>query len=434
LPVTSRTAKIAAASLAGLTSLALAGLAISGPALAGTTTAAHRSAGSRPADHHSSSFKVSIVINGADLSHTFTPAGSTTPETEHLTSPDDVAILGHDLFTTFQNGVGPQGQPSADGNDDSTIVEFTPNGHVVNQWDLVGKCDGLTGDPQRHIVIATIDEDANSSLYTIAPGAKPGAQLVHYQYNSNPLPHHGGTDAISIYHGLILISASAPGTVPATPTAPNPAFPAVYVAHLDPSTQVATMTPLFYDEANATVANTNASNYGQTTQLALTDPDSNEVVPASGPRFAGDFMLTSQGDMEQIFVEHGGKQFGHGHDSGKLGSKLAVLKLTNSVDDTAWAGRSGFLIAASTSTSTVDMVTGPFRLGTIFTAVTPCDANDAPATCPAPGFPPNYLGTLNPWTGQLTAVTTTGATLEPQGMLFIESGHGHGHGHHHHGH
>lgn len=307
-----------------------------------------------------------------------------------MSSPDDITFLGHDLFTAFQNGVGPQGQPSSDGNGDSTVVEFTPSGHVVNQWDLVGKCDGLTADPQRGILIATIDEDANSSVYTIAPGAKPAKQVVHYSYNANPLPHHGGTDAISIYHGRILVSASAPGTVPATPAAPQPTFPAVYVLKFHPGKHIATVRPLFYDEADATVANVDATDYGQQTQLALTDPDSNEVVPASAPRFAGDFMLTSQGDMEQIFVLRNGKP-GHGKRGrhgkqgghGKLGTRLAVLRLSDSVDDTAWVtSRIGAIFAASTSDGTIDMVTGPFTPGTIFTAVTPCDANDAPATCP----------------------------------------------------
>jgi hypothetical protein len=41
----------------------------------------------------------------------------------------------------------------------------------------------------------------------------------------------------------------------------------------------------------------------------------------------------------------------------------------------------------------------------------------APATtgAAAPGFPPNYLGTLNPWTGVLTAVPLAGAPYEPGG-------------------
>ena len=42
------------------------------------------------------------------------------------------------------------------------------------------------------------------------------------------------------------------------------------------------------------------------------------------------------------------------------------------------------------------------------------------ATCPAPrGFPANYLGALNMSTGHITLVTTRGATLEPQGMIFV---------------
>jgi hypothetical protein len=88
-----------------------------------------------------------------------------------LASPDDITVLGHHIFTA------------------------------------------LTADTQLGLLIATIDEDAHSSVYTITPTAPPGKQLVHYHYNLNPLPHHGGTDAISIYHGLILVSASAPGTV-----------------------------------------------------------------------------------------------------------------------------------------------------------------------------------------------------------------------------
>ena len=65
------------------------------------------------------------------------------------------------------------------------------------------------------------------------------------------------------------------------------------------------------------------------------------------------------------------------------------------------------------------MVTGPFSAGLVFVAVTPCDADNAPATCPAPGFPPNYLGALNPWTGHISRVPVTGPSLEPQGMIFI---------------
>ena len=52
--------------------------------------------------------------------------------------------------------------------------------------------------------------------------------------------------------------------------------------------------------------------------------------------------------------------------------------------------------------------------------MTPCDANDAPAACPAPGFPPNYLATDNLKTGTLTAVKTCGPRVHPQGMIFVK--------------
>ncbi len=58
-----------------------------------------------------------------------------------------------------------------------------------------------------------------------------------------------------------------------------------------------TYTSLFPDDATAESANT-----GQPTTLALTDPDSNTVVPESSPRFSGDFMVDSQGGLQQIYV------------------------------------------------------------------------------------------------------------------------------------
>jgi hypothetical protein len=376
--------------------------------IAGTTTASAAPARAGAHAWPTQRYLVRPILFGSKLKHTFIPAGSTTPRTEPLTQPDDITHIGGDLFSGFQNGIGPQGQASTDGNLDSTIVEYTPAGRVVQQWDIQGKCDGLTADPALHLVIATVDEDANSSIYTITPGAPAGAQIVHYRYNDSPLPHNGGTDAISIYNGLVLISASAPGTV--GKAAPQPAYPAVYSVTFDRASLVATVKPLFYDEAPATVANVNSTEFGKVVRLGLTDPDSNEVVPQNAFRFAGDFMLTSQGDKEQIFTGL----------RGGLGRNLTVLRLTQSVDDTAWASsRSGALFADDHDGDTVDMVTGPFHVGSVFVAVTPCDANGAPATCPAPGFPPNYLGSLNPWTGQISRVSISGPNPEPQGMIFI---------------
>jgi hypothetical protein len=344
------------------------------------------------------------ILSGQSLHHWYTRAGSSQQHRESLTQPDDITMIGGNLFTGFQNGVGPQGQPSTDGNRDSTIVEFRPNGTVVRQWDIRGKCDGLTADPYTGQVIATVNEDANSSLYSIDPVS---GRVTHYSY-SRPLPHHGGTDAISFYHGQMLISASAPGTTGAA--APNPAYPAVYSVILDHARHVAFFRALFYDESRATAAN--GPHFTKTVTLGLTDPDSNEVVPPFAPRFGGDFMLTSQGDKEQIYVHGAGTWYQH----------LLVLALSQSVDDTAWATAwHGAFYATDHDGDSVDVIAGTFWPGTALVAVTPCDASNAPATCPGPGFPANYLGQLNMYTGQITPVKLRGASLHPQGMIFVAS-------------
>jgi hypothetical protein len=274
-----------------------------------------------------------------------------------------------------------------------------------------GKTDGVTADPKAGDVIATVNEDANSSLYTITPGAAPGDQVLHYAYNE-PLPHNGGTDAISIYHGRILISASAPGTTGTLP-APQPTFPAVYSVRLDPRTAVATVSPMFFDKSSALVANVGDPSFGEPVALALTDPDSNEVVP-SGARFGGDFMLTSQGDQEQIYMSSTGW--------GAAKPALRVLNLSQSVDDTAWpTSSSGTLYSTDSSNDSVDAITGPFRSDQPLVVATPCGANSAPATCPAPPqYPANFLAALDPWTGAVSPVKTQGATYTPQGgLLFV---------------
>jgi hypothetical protein len=352
----------------------------------------------------SPTYNVKTILSGKSLHHWYTKAGSKVRHSEALRQPDDITRIGKDLFTAFQNGVGPQGQASADGNRDSTIVEFTLSGVVVNQWDIAGKCDGLTANGAAGLVVATVNEDAHSSLYTIDPFT---SQIVHYSY-ARPLPHRGGTDAISFYNGLMLISASAPGTTGAA--APNPSYPAVYVVTLNEPKHLARFRPLFFGESHATAAN--GPHRGQAVKLGLTDPDSSEVVPGFESRFAGDFVLTSQGDREQVYVNAPGSKHQH----------LWVLKLSQSVDDTAWSTSwHGSFFATDHDGNAVDVIQGSFWPGTAFVAVTPCDANNAPAACPGPGFAANYVGHLNLYNGQITRVSLRGAALHSQAMIFVAS-------------
>jgi len=335
------------------------------------------------------------IVFGELLKHSFQPGGTGAMQTERLSQPDDIAAAGGHLYVGFQNGVGSQGEPSGSGNLDGTLIEITPAGHLVKQWDVTGKIDGMGSDPATGRVFLSVNEDSKSSLYVLS-----GGTITHYTYTQSPLPHMGGTDAISVFNGKILISASAPGT---SGTAPKNA-PAVYVVTLNATAKTAALAPFFAINASATAVN--GTNAGQTVALALTDPDSNTVVPSGSPSFAGDFMLNSQGDLELIF-------------SDSTSQTLKVLKISQSVDDVAWAtSATGTLYATDSSADTVDAITGPLKPGTAYTAVTPCNANSAPTTCPAPpAWPVNSLGTINLTTGAVTTVYH--GPMTPKGLVFV---------------
>jgi hypothetical protein len=321
-------------------------------------------------------------------------AGSTT-----LSKPDDITSMGGSLFVSWQNGVGPQGEPATNGNLFSTIAQYSNSGHLLNSWQLKGRCDGMTADPQHERIIATVNEDANTSLYVIKPEADAGQQLTHYTYSPNPPVHGGGTDAPHIYKGQIFISASAPGDVTA---------PAVYRATLSGTT--ASLAPVFSDNSSAIVANTNDPLHGTSVALALTDPDSNNVVPRSSPRFGGDFVLDSQGDGQQVYAQR----------PGTAGQKLFLLNLSGAgnstaVDDTVWATSSEGTLFATDGSTTVYAIRGHFDVGTAFSSVSPANANTPPVT-PVP----NWLATLNLNTGQLSPVASV--TIHPKGLVFVAGG------------
>ena len=351
------------------------------------------SSSSPSASASSKTLNVKQIAFGTTLKHSYQPNGTGTAKTEHLTQPDDLVSLGGHIYAGFQNGVGPQGEVAPSGNLDSTLVEFTPAGSVVKQWDLAGKIDGLGADPATGQVIATVNEDSKSSLYTVS-----GGTVTHYAYSPSPLPHLGGTDAVAVYNGKILISASAPGTGGKAPAS----APAVYTVTLNSGTKTASAVPFFADNATATGVNT-----GQKVTLALTDPDSNMIVPSSVPQFGSEFMLNAQGDQELIF-------------SGASGHNLKVLKISQPVNDTAWAtSANGTLYTTDSGANTLDTITGAFKPGSVFTAVAPCNANSAPTVCPAPPkYPVNTLGTINLKTGAVSNAVVNGI-VAPKGMIFV---------------
>jgi len=308
-----------------------------------------------------------------------------------ITHPDDAARIGDRLFVAFQNSVpstgGTPGAPAGP-TTQSTVVELTMSGRLVTRWQLTGKCDGLAADPAHNRLIATVNEDGNSSVYTI--GLAGG--ITHLSYNADPLPHGGGTDAVSVVNGTIYTSGSAPTVL----------GPALYRVALSGRTARLVSTP-FFDSSVGMWANTGQT--GTRVTLALTDPDSTIAVPMVAPRFGGDFMVNSQGDQQQIYVS----------DIGTPAQRLRVLALSQSVDDTAWATTTtGSLVVTDSTNDTVDLVTGAFTVGRTYAGVTPADSNTPP-----PNPPANYLGTIALSTGMVSPLAVGGVSVVPAGLLFV---------------
>jgi hypothetical protein len=325
---------------------------------------------------------------------TFRAAPSTTPPT---TGADDITSLGHDVFIGWQNGVGPKGEPnSKTGQTTSRLVEYSSAGKPIASWELTGKIDGVGGDPSGHRVIASVNEDGNSSLYTITPSAPSGQQVRHYTYSPAPdsgstggVLTGGGTDTVTIFRGHIYVTASAPATVEAT---------AVFEAQLNPSTGIATLKATFEDSAKARDAVT-----GERFKLQLTDPDSSAVVPSTSPRFGGDFVLVSQGDQQLIFAR---RLTASSNDLTRL-----LLRRGNGragVDDVRWSeGRHGRLIVVDNGTGAVYAVSGDFKAGTAFGSLDTVGRN-ANTT---------EVDTIDLKTGQLTPFLTGLATAK--GLLWL---------------
>ncbi len=334
---------------------------------------------------------------GAPPGFTVTTFAGPPPTTPPTTGADDIASLGDDVFIGWQNGVGPKGEPnSTTGQTNSRLVEYSSSGKQIASWELAGKIDGLGGDPSQHRVIASVNEDGNTSLYTITPSAPEGQQVRHYTYSPAPdsgstggVLTGGGTDTVTVFRGQTYISASAPATIGAT---------AVFRAELNPATGIATLTPTFEDSSMARDAL-----HGEQVKLDLTDPDSSAVVPSTSPRFGGNFVLVSQGDQQLIFAC---RPTPSSNDLTRLllrrGDRHA------GVDDVRWSeGRHGRLIVVDNGTGTVYAVSGDFKAGTAFGSLDTV-GKDAKTT---------EVDTIDLKTGQLTPFLTGFSTAK--GLLWL---------------
>jgi hypothetical protein len=273
---------------------------------------------------------------------------------------DDLAFLEGHLFMGCQNTTLSNG-----GGGNSTLVEYTPAGAVVNVWSIKDKIDGMAADPLTHVVIVSLDEDANTHLATINPAAAAGQQVTYYTYSPDPrgastptaLRTGGGTDQVSVDSaGHILVTGSHAGTSTGTAV-----FKVVLTPPSSPTgTGTATLSPTFLDNATATNGNTGTG----TVKLALGDVDSGAIVPQSSPRFGGSYVITDQTALELVFANN---IFN--------GTGLTVLKTPFGLDDLLWTTSPGGTLYVvdkgptanlpKTSASALYKVTGPFATNTV---------------------------------------------------------------------
>jgi hypothetical protein len=284
------------------------------------------------------------------------------------TLPDDITQVDGLLYVGYQNGV-PSTGPASTGPQDSTLVAYKPDGRVVRQWQLRGKIDGLAGDPRRHRVILTVNEDNHSALYVVqVPGTKHSGEVFRHSYRPQPdakstggLSTGGGTDAVSVLpDGTIVVSASAP-------SAPNAT--AAFKVILSAKHGNAHLKPTFADNATATSALT-----GKPVTLALTDPDSNAVVPAGVSPYGGQFVLASQADQQLVFAKSiTGHTFGPANLTQlPLSHASGTTTTAAGIDDVRWTAATGgtlYIVDQKAGNGAVYKVTGPFKAGEAFASL-----------------------------------------------------------------
>ena len=315
--------------------------------------------------------------------------------------PDDITSLDGHVFVGWQNGVGTKGESAPKTHVlNSLVVEYSSRGRILGKWSLTGKIDGIAGDAALDAVIATANEDGNSSIYTIKPTARPAAQAHHYAYSPAPDSSHkggvftgGGTDSVVVRGGAIFVSASNPSTKKAT---------ALLRVSLGRN-GIAKLSATFADDADATDAFT-----GARVKLAITDPDSNALVPGNPGQYAGDLVVDGQADQQLVFAS--------GVSSGHISLTRLLLSHTDpttsvdtpaGVDDVRWAqSASQTLYIVDNGANRIYSVKGPFNPGDAFASLdTLGKASDG-----------TEVDSLNPGSGEMTPFVT--GLKASKGLLF----------------
>ncbi|MBV9386596.1 MAG: hypothetical protein JOZ78_09235 [Chroococcidiopsidaceae cyanobacterium CP_BM_ER_R8_30] len=294
------------------------------------------------------------------------PAGSS--------APDSITVSGNNVFIGYGDFHAPDGSDSLN----STVVEYSTSGQLLNSFTVPGHNDGLRVNPTDGQLWALSNEDANPILTIINPST--GGQ-TQYTFPS-PTPHGGGYDDLAFLNGQVFISASNPASDPNT-------APAVASLTLPSSGNTVQLTPVLAGNAQSFDKTTN-----QTVSLNLQDPDSLGITPQ------GALTLDGQSDQQLVFIQN----------PGTTQQQVSNIDLTAQVDDTVNAPTANsFLLVADTGKSSQPENGAVYKISGNFT----------PGTTYAAENQTGQVGILDPGTGQLTPLAT--GFVSPHGAGFVST-------------
>src|SRR5579863_1147302 len=271
-------------------------------------------------------------------------------------NPDPIVAQGDFFYVAFQNASQPDGTGG-----DSTVAQYKRDGTLVQTIDVPGRCDGMRWNPNTNLMWLTVNEDANSAMYTWDPKSRA---LTHYTFSA--AKHGGGYDDLAFTNGMAFVAASNP-TLNAHGKNKGPALVGVV---LKGSTAV--VKTVLKGNATATDIPT-----GNAVTLNLTDPDSLSITPS------GDVLLVSQADSEIVFI----------HNAGSASQTVSRLLVGTQLDDTVYATkRNGTFYLADSKRNAIYSIRGSIKAGTLYT--------EAPGDSGVAGF----VGTVDTSTGSITPI------------------------------
>jgi hypothetical protein len=239
--------------------------------------------------------------------------------------PDSIVQWRNSVLVGYGNGVAKDG---SDGRS-STIVQYSLSGTRQRMFTVKGHNDGLRIKPRTNELWAIQNEDGNpnneANLVIIdLETLTPKSSYVIPSVNGG-----GGYDDVVFKDDQVFITASNPS---------GTHYPVLVRLTLE-GNSVMTEPVLNNDDPAINIST------GLPVTLSLTDPDSLTIDPR------GNLVLDSQGDSELVIIRHP-------FTKDQVVGLLKITTPTNpptptTVDDTAFASRSAFLLASDINGNTV---------------------------------------------------------------------------------